>query len=61
MLMMPIGIAAPVYIGWVFDTTGNYLEAFTLVAALLAFSAVTMSLIRPPKTPVHVADISKIG
>jgi len=60
MLMMPVGIAAPVYIGWVFDTTGSYLTAFTLVTALLAISAVAMSLIRPPKPPAEVTDVRKI-
>ena len=60
MLMMPVGIAAPIYLGWVYDTTGSYLTAFTLLAALLAFSAVLMSLVVPPKPPAEVSDINKI-
>jgi len=60
LLLLPVGIAAPVYIGWVFDTTGSYISAFSLVTALLAFSAVTMSLISPPKPPAEVTDIRKI-
>jgi len=60
LLLLPVGIAAPIYIGWVFDTTGSYLSAFTLVTALLALSAITMSLIRPPKPPAEVTDIRKI-
>lgn len=60
MLMMPVGIAAPVYIGWVFDTTGSYINAFTLVAALLAFAAVVMFLILPPKPPAQITDVRKI-
>jgi len=60
MLMMPVGIAAPVYIGWVFDTTGSYMTAFTLVAALLALSAITMSLILPPNPPATVTNVNNI-
>ncbi len=57
---MPIGIVAPIYAGWVYDTTGSYITAFTLIAALPAFSAVFVSLILPPKPPAQVTDISKI-
>jgi len=60
LLLLPIGITAPVYIGWVFDTTGSYISAFTLVTALLALSAVTMTIIRPPKPPAEVTDIRTI-
>ena len=58
--MTPVGIAAPVYLGWVYDTTGNYITAFIVVAALLAFSGVLMSLILPPKPPVRITDIREI-
>ena len=60
LFMTPIGIAAPIYIGWVYDTTGSYITAFILVAVLLAFSAVLMSLVVPPKPPAQATDIRKI-
>ncbi|MFC2011257.1 MFS transporter [Chloroflexota bacterium] len=55
----PVGIAAPIYAGWVYDTTGSYITAFSLFVALLAFSTVLMSLILPPKPPAEVTDINK--
>jgi len=60
MLMTPIGIAAPIYLGWVYDNTGSYITAFNLVAVLLALSAVFISLILPPKPPAQITDVRKI-
>ncbi len=60
LFMTPIGVATPIYLGWVYDTTGSYITAFTLVAALLALSGVLMSLILPPRPPAVVTDIRKI-
>ncbi|MBA7674512.1 L-lactate transporter [subsurface metagenome] len=57
---MPAGIAAPIYVGWVYDTTGSYISAFTIIAALLVFSAVVVCFVLPPKPPAEVGDISKI-
>jgi len=59
-LLLPVGIAGPIYIGWVFDVTGSYLSAFSTVTALLAFSALIMSLIPPPKPPAEVTHSRKI-
>ena len=60
LFMTPVGVAAPVYLGWVYDTTGSYITAFTLIAALVAFSAVLACFIVPPKPPAQVTDIRKI-
>ena len=60
MFMTPFSMIAPIYLGWVYDTTGSYITAFTLLAALLAFSAVLMSLTLPPKPPAKVTDVTKI-
>ncbi|MFC2072364.1 MFS transporter [Chloroflexota bacterium] len=60
LFMTPIGIVAPVYAGWVYDTTGNYLTVFTLFAALLAFATVLMVLAIPPKPPTQITDVRKI-
>ncbi len=56
----PIGIAAPIYAGWVYDTTGSYMTIFTLFAALLVFAAVVMSFALPPKPPAGTSDIRSI-
>ncbi len=60
MLMTPVGIAIPVYVGWVYDTTGIYTSTFGLVAAMVAFAAVLMFLTRPPKPPAQITDVRKI-
>lgn len=60
MIMTPVGIAAPIYLGWVYDTTGSYITAFTVIAAVLAFSGVLMSFILPPGPPARVTDVRKI-
>lgn len=45
----PFTILSPIYAGWVYDTTGSYMTAFTLFALLAAFSAIVMYLARYPK------------
>ncbi len=60
MFMAPIGMVAPIYAGWVYDTTSSYTTAFTLFTAALAFSAVIMSFVLPPKPPAEVGDIRKV-
>jgi nitrate/nitrite transporter NarK len=59
-VMMPVGILSPIYLGWVYDTTGNYTTAFALIAAILTLSAVLTFMARPPKPPAEVTDIRKI-
>jgi len=58
---MPIGLLAPVYLGWVYDTTGSYRNALTVIALLLVLSAIFMSLARPPKPPAELIDINKLS
>jgi len=60
MFITPAGAVAPIYTGWVYDTTGSYITAFALLAALLAFSGILMSSVLPPKPPAQITDIDKI-
>ncbi len=57
MFGMPVGIFGPIFAGWVYDTTGNYVIAFTTLAALLTLATVLMFLTRPPKPPAVVTDV----
>jgi len=57
---MPLGILAPVYLGWVYDTTGSYVTALSVIAFLLAISSVFMFLARPPKPPARITDVRTI-
>ena len=60
MIITPIGIAAPIYAGWVYDTTGSYMNAFVLFIVLLTLAAVLFPFARPPKPPAQVTDIRRI-
>ena len=56
-LNIPVGIAGPVLAGWIYDTTGSYMMAFTLFAVLLGAAALTMCLVRPPKPPQTISSL----
>jgi len=60
MLMTPVGVVAPIYAGWVYDTTGSYITAFNLFTVLLAVSALLLPFARPPKPPARITDIRRI-
>ncbi|MFC2034124.1 MFS transporter [Chloroflexota bacterium] len=60
MFLTPIGVLAPVYAGWIYDTTGSYMIAFNLFAVLLGISAVLMAFVWPPKPPTQLTDVGKI-
>ncbi|MFC2044433.1 CynX/NimT family MFS transporter [Chloroflexota bacterium] len=60
MIQTPFSVVAPIYAGWIYDTTDSYMVAFTTVAALLGLATVLMSFVRPPKPPTGITDIRKI-
>ncbi len=60
MLSTPVGIAAPIYAGWVHDTTGSYVNAISLLTVLGFISTVIIYFVLPPKPPAEVTDIRKI-
>ena len=45
-------IAAPLFAGYMFDTSGTYIVPFTTFAALSFLGAVLMLFVRKPSTPV---------
>ena len=57
--MAAVGIGAPIYLGWVYDSTGSYVSAFTLLTALITFGAVVMFLARPPTPPAEITDVRR--
>jgi len=60
LILMPVGVIAPIYAGWVYDTTGSYISAFTLFLGLLAAALVLVMFARPPKPPPVITDVGKI-
>jgi sugar phosphate permease len=59
-IMTPIGVLAPFYAGWVYDTTGSYLQAFYQFAVLLGVAAVCTLFLVPPKPPAQISDVRSI-
>ena len=51
-LLAPLGLLAPVYYGWVFDTTGDYNNAFMTVLVLAVIATGLTLLVRAPKPPI---------
>ncbi len=60
LFMTPIGIAAPIYLGWVYDTTGSYISAFVIITALVAVAGVLAFFVMPPKQPTEVSEVGRI-
>jgi cyanate permease len=60
MFMMPVGMAAPIYFGWVYDTTGSYMAGFSLLAVLLGFAVVLAFFVFPPKPPAVITGVREI-
>jgi MFS family permease len=54
----PFSFIAPTYAGWVYDTTGSYITAFTSFAFLSIVSTVLLCLVRPPKALAEVSGAS---
>ncbi|MFC1897297.1 MFS transporter [Chloroflexota bacterium] len=60
MFMTPFSILAPIYCGWVYDTTGSYISAFTVFAVIGFISIALIMFAIPPKSPAQITDIRKI-
>ncbi|MDP2920352.1 MAG: MFS transporter [Dehalococcoidia bacterium] len=59
MLSTPIGVIAPTYAGWIYDTTGSYTKAFIQFAVLLGVAVVLAFFLLPPKPPERIEDVRK--
>ncbi|MDY6918403.1 MAG: MFS transporter [Chloroflexota bacterium] len=60
LILMPVGVVAPIYAGWVYDSTGSYISAFTSFVALLAVAIFLVMFARPPRPPEVITDIRRI-
>ncbi|MGA8849052.1 MAG: hypothetical protein WB564_04410 [Dehalococcoidia bacterium] len=56
---LPVGILAPIWAGWIYDTTGSYIFAFTIIAGLLSFASVLALFIVPPKPPASSIELRR--
>ena len=53
----PFQFLGPIYAGWVYDTTGNYMTAFLLFTVTAVLATITSCLLRIPKAPADIGDI----
>jgi sugar phosphate permease len=58
-ILGPVGIVAPIYAGWIYDTTHSYVTAFILFAALAAVATALICFVRPPKAPAQIGNTEK--
>jgi MFS family permease len=56
---MLAGTIAPVYAGWVFDTTGSYQVAFVAVFACMALGVIGTFFLNPPKPPKKITKVTE--
>jgi MFS family permease len=59
LLTAPLSLLAPVYAGWIYDTTGSYTTALTVFAVLAAVAALIVSLVRAPKQSDKISVIPR--
>jgi len=59
MFTAPFGVIAPIFTGWVYDTTGSYINALIVFASLFILIAILLFFVRSPKPPSVVSSIDK--
>lgn len=47
-------VAYPVFAGWIYDTTGSYIQAFWIITALQALALIFMAFVKRPEPPVTI-------
>jgi sugar phosphate permease len=60
MFLTPFSMVAPIFAGWVYDTTESYMIAFFTLAVGLVLATVIMAVTTPPKPPAQITDVRKI-
>lgn len=59
---LPMNVAmifAPLFAGYMYDTTNSYIVPFTIFAALCYFGAVLMLFVRKPKSPIAAPEAAR--
>lgn len=59
-ITMPISMIGPIWTGWIYDSTGNYIFAFYVMAGLLTFAGMLALSILPPKPPARQMEFSGV-
>jgi len=60
LIAIPTSVIAPIYVGWVYDTTGSYITAYQQAVAMLAIGVIVMFFADPPKEkPEVISNVEK--
>lgn len=51
LIIAPLSLFAPIYAGWIYDSTGSYIIAFTTFAVALILATFSAFLLTPPRLP----------
>jgi nitrate/nitrite transporter NarK len=57
--MLISGMVAPVYAGWIYDTTGSYSTAFNMILIMSVLAVVVMYFVTPPKPPAKITKVTE--
>jgi MFS family permease len=52
---VPVAVAAPVFIGWIYDRTGSYVSVIIALAICLTVAGIVVSFISPPKPAINTS------
>jgi MFS family permease len=61
LILTPVGAIAPIYAGWMYDSSGSYMTAFIVFAVLMFIASALLPFIRPPRPPDVITDIRKFA
>ena len=59
MMRLPITVLAPIYVGWIYDSTGSYTIAFTQTLIFVALAALIVFFLKPPEPPSQMTDVKE--
>lgn len=60
LINIPTDIIGPIYVGWLYDTTGSYVGAYQQAVAMLCVAIIIMFFADPPKKkPEVISDVQK--
>ncbi|MFH1031679.1 MAG: MFS transporter [Chloroflexota bacterium] len=54
LITTPMGFIAPIYAGWIYDSTGSYITAFITFSVIAALGGLISCFLRPPKSSLSM-------
>jgi MFS family permease len=59
MIALPATIISPIYVGWVYDISQSYINAFTQSLILLVIVLISFIFLNPPRPPEKSTDVNQ--